>query len=227
MPFYKNQQQQVDFLKQIVNINKDTRILDLGYGQGFHLTKLQELSNFVYGYDKEINEARSPSLPNTKKLDFFQEDWDLDNLDLVYCLAPFFGEDWANFDLLASKVTGSLKTGGKFVLDLFDWNSMEVGTVYKDWSFPKDNLISVNRYKREEKSGLCFRKVLTPENNTFKTIRDVKLYWRVFERSELINIASRAGLKLTHECFNFDINQKGLWQPQLTKKRLVVVFEKI
>lgn len=46
MPFYKNQQQQVNFLKDLIDINKDTRILDLGYGEGFHLTKLQELSDF-------------------------------------------------------------------------------------------------------------------------------------------------------------------------------------
>lgn len=35
MPYYKNQEQQVAFLKQIVNINQDTRILDLGYDKDF------------------------------------------------------------------------------------------------------------------------------------------------------------------------------------------------
>lgn len=65
MAYYKNQHQQVQFLKDLVNINPNTRILDLGYGQGTHLAALQEVSNFVYGFDKEINVTKSPSLPNT------------------------------------------------------------------------------------------------------------------------------------------------------------------
>jgi hypothetical protein len=63
MPFCNNWQQQIDFLKSVVNINRDTRILNLGYGEEFHLTKLQELSNFVYGYDKEANKFLYPLPP--------------------------------------------------------------------------------------------------------------------------------------------------------------------
>ncbi len=226
MPYYKNQQQQVDFLKELININQDTRILDLGYGQGFHLTKLQELSNHVYGYDIETDEVKSPILPNTKKIDFFKEDWDIKDLDLIYSFSPYYGEYWDNFDLLVTKTADSLKVEGKFVLDLFDWNSVVVGTIYKDWFFPKENLLVINEYTRKEKSGNCFRTVLTPDNDKFKIVREVELSWRIFDREELINIISQEGLKLTHECYNFDLNQQGSFKPQLKKQRLVVVFEK-
>ena len=140
------------------------------------------------------------------------------------CFAPFFGEDWANFDLLASKVARSLKTGGKFVLDLFDWNSMEVGTSFQEWQFPKSKKkIILSKYKRSEKEIICKRWVVLPNFET----KEFELYWRVFEREELLEITTKAGLKLTHECYNFDLNQKGLWEPQLTRQRLVVVFGKI
>lgn len=225
MPFYKNPQQQVNFLKDLIDINKDTRILDLGYGEGFHLTKLQELSDFVYGYDKKINNEDS-SLPNTQKLNFFEEDWDLQNLDLIYCFAPEFGDDWDKFDQLISKVSANLKPGGKFVFDLFDWNSIAVGTLYKDWFFPTETRIAVNKYKRSEKVATCFRTILLPDTEKFRIAKKYEINWRIFDRDELIEIMNRVGLKLTGEFYSFDLNQPGNWNPQVTRKRLVVVFEK-
>ena len=142
----------------------------------------------------------------------------------MYCFSPFFGEDWANFDLLASKVARSLKTGGKFVLDLFDWNSMEVGTSFQEWQFPKPkNKIILSKYKRNERKIVCKRLLVLPDFET----KEFELYWRIFDREELLEIMTKAGLKLIHECYNFDLNKQASWQPQLTKQRLVVVFEKI
>ena len=37
MAYYRDEQQQVQFLQDLINIQKDTRILDLGYAQGTHL----------------------------------------------------------------------------------------------------------------------------------------------------------------------------------------------
>lgn len=50
--------------------------------------------------------------------------------------------------------------------------------------------------------------------------------WRVFGRDELIGIMQKTGMKLAHECYNFDLNQQGSWQPQLNHKRLVTIWEK-
>jgi SAM-dependent methyltransferase len=222
MSYYKNEEQQVQFLKDLVEINKDTKILDLGYGQGTHLTKLQELSDFVYGFDKDLNDKKSPVLPNTQKLNFFEQDWDLQDLDLIYCFAPEFGQDWHNFDQLAVKVAHSLKKEGKFVLDLFDWNSISVGVSFQEWKLaPK--LLSLSKYTREEKAVICKIKMLKPD---FEIAREVEIYWRVFEREELIEILKKAGLKLVRECWNFEINQDASWQSQTRRRRLVVVFEK-
>lgn len=224
MAYYKNEEQQVQFLKDLVEINKDTKILDLGYGQGTHLTKLQELSDFVYGFDKDLNDKKSPVLPNTQKLNFFEQDWGLSELDLIYCFAPEFGQDWHNFDQLAVKVAHSLKKEGKFVLDLFDWNSIPVGVSFQEWKMmPKKNTILLSKYTREDKAVICKRKILKPD---FEVAKEVEINWRVFEREELIEILQKAGLKLVKECWDFEINQEASWQPQTRRRRLVVVVEK-
>jgi SAM-dependent methyltransferase len=223
MAFYKNEEQQVSFLKNLVDINQDTRILDLGYGQGNHLTKLQELSNYVFGYDKEINEVKSPQLPNTKKIDIFKDDWEHKNLDLIYCFAPEFGRDWDNFESLVAKISTSLKSKGKFVLDLFDWNSILVGVSFQEWKlFKPKKTVMVSRYTREEKAMVCKRKVILPEFE----IKEFETNWRVFDREELMKIMNQAGFKVAHECYSFDLNKVGSWQPQLKRQRLVIVFEK-
>lgn len=225
MPFYKNQQQQVDFLKDLINLNKDTKILDLGFGEGYHLTKLQEVSDFVYGYDKQIDSTK-PALPNTQKLDFFKEDWDLQSLDLIYSFAPEYGQDWDNFDQLVLKVSKALKLSGRFVLDLFDWNAMPSKTVYKDWFFPKNDRLVINKYARKQKVATCFRTILVPDTDKFRVVKEFEINWRIFDRDELIEIMNRAGLKIAGEFYDFDSSRPGEWNPQVDRSRLVVVFEK-
>ncbi len=224
MPYYRDEPQQVQFLQDLVKIQENTRILDLGYGQGTHLSKLQELSNFVYGYDKENNDTISPTLPNTQKLNFFEQDWNLSDLDLIYAFAPEFGQDWHNFEQLLTKISQALKPKGKFVIDLFDWNSIPVGISFQEWQlFPKRNTLALSRYTRQDKAVICKRRILKPD---FIVAKEVELYWRVFDREELIEIAKQAGLNLIKECYDFDLNQEASWQPQPKRSRLVVVFEK-
>lgn len=140
-------------------------------------------------------------------------------------LAPEYGEEnWHNFEQLASKIAYSLKTGSKFVLDLFDWNSIVVGDSFQEWNLRLEKkVVALSKYTRFEKAVVCKRKILEPD---FVIAREFEIYWQVFEREELISIMQPLGLELVHECFEFDLSQSGSWQPQFKRRRLVVVFEK-
>ena len=62
--FFLDEDRQILFIKHFTKLSKKTRILDLGYGRGYHLEEIQKISNFAFGFDKVCDSI----LPNTTKL---------------------------------------------------------------------------------------------------------------------------------------------------------------
>jgi hypothetical protein len=218
MKFHSNPTKQITFLKEIFQLNSSSRILDVGCHVGFHLQQLQTISNTVYGIDIEN--------PKTELKNFILGDVFTtvlpENLDGVYLLAPYFGENWNKYEELLGKLNKSLVTGGKVVVDLFSFNDYLEGQKFQDYTLLPEKVI-LNDFIRESDNMYCKRTFL------FKdwTQRTIDLHWKVFDQNELENRAKNTGYKIQNIYTDFDINVITNLDPKSQKMRRVVVLEKI
>lgn len=218
MQFYLNPAKQINFLKEIFQLNSTSRILDVGCHVGFHLNELQTITETVYGIDieKPKNELRNFILG-----DIFTTNIPL-NLDGVYLLAPFFGEKWNQYDELLIKLYKSLVSGGKIVIDLFAFNDYLEGEKFQNYTLLPEKVI-LNDFIREDNNMHCKRTFL------FKdwTQRTINLHWKVFNQNELEKLAKSTGFKIQNIYTDFDVNLITNLVHKNQKTRRVVVLEKI
>lgn len=218
--YYKDEQKQVDFIVKLAQINKTSKVLDLGHYRGNHLAQIQKLTPFAFGFDKHSK----CGLPNTKNdFDFFREDWDLQELDCIYCLSPEFGADWARVELLFGKISEALKTGGLFVFDHFNYNSIVVGTTWKDYRLT-DDFVGLSIFSRKPTEMICNRTNIDKDWNKSET----EISWRIFSEAEITQKMQDLGMKKYGFYLEFDVENKiKNWDQIPPKTRLISVWQKI
>lgn len=218
MKFHPNPIKQVTFLKEIFKLNISSRILDVGCHVGFHLQELQTVSNTVYGVDIENpkNELKNFILGDVFTTDLPK------NLDGAYLLAPYFGENWNQYQELLTRLNKSLVTGGKVVIDLFAFNDYNEGQKFQDHTLLPEKVI-LNDFIRESDNMHCKRTFL------FKdwTQRTIDLHWKVFNQNGLENLAKNTGYKIQNIYTDFDVNLITNLDPKPQKTRRVIVLEKL
>ena len=191
----------------------------MGHFRGNQLEIIQQKTKFAYGYDKQ----GICTLPNaTNNFDIFTDQWTLDNLDCVYCFAPEFGGDWCRFDILVTKINTSLRSGGIFILDHFNFNSFPIGKNWKDYKMA-DSFVSLSHYTRNQTDMTCKRVNILKD----WTKEDMSIVWRVFSQPEILEIMTHAGFELLNFYIDFDINQPiSDWGQIPSGKRLVSAWTK-
>jgi SAM-dependent methyltransferase len=218
MKFHSNPYKQITFLKQIFQLSSSSRILDIGCHIGFHLQELQTISNTIYGIDIE---KPKQELKNFILGDVFTTDLP-SNLDGVYLLAPYFGDQWNKYQELLEKLNDNLVAGGKVVIDLFGFNDYLEGQKFQNYTLLPEKVI-LNNFIREIDNMHCKRTFL------FKdwTQRSIELHWKVFNQNELENLAQNTGYKIQNIYIDFDVKLVTNLDPKLQKMRRVVVLEKL
>jgi SAM-dependent methyltransferase len=223
--FYHSPDQQVEFLKQILHITPDSKGLDIGCAVGVQLELLQKYCPDTHGID--ILEY-TPNLKNFIQKDIFKDSLQFDNdLDFAYCLAPYFGNDWNNLGVLFANLKKYLKPNGLFLLDLFDFNAKKVGLKFQTYEvYPKKILLTT--YHRQEK--VYTGKRIIKFSDWTEKYQD--LYWRVFDRDELIQIAMSQGFEIVAEYGSFDLESKKLYQPAWNvtndrENRVILLFKMV
>jgi SAM-dependent methyltransferase len=223
--YSSNPDKQVEFLKEVLAIDPNSTGLDIGCGAGYHTFKLQEITNNIYGLDLNLTQYE---LKNYIQGNIFESDLEFNSeLDFAFALAPYFDTDWNKIEILFTKLHKYLKPGGKFLLDLFNFNSISIGKTLKDFEvFPQRILLTT--YTKEEKAYTGKRIIKFSDWSE----KYMDLYWRVFNREELNKIAESDGFKITKEFGSFDsfspLFEKPSWEANFESKgRLIVLFEKI
>jgi SAM-dependent methyltransferase len=223
--FYHSPADQVEFLKRVLNIKPDSKGLDIGCGAGAQLELLQKYCPETHGID--IIEY-TPGLINFLQKDIFKDDLYFNQeLDFAYSLAPFYGNDWNNLEILFANLRKYLKPSGLFLLDLFDFNSKTVGLKFQTYEvYPKRILLTT--YHRQEKSYTGKRIIKFSD----WTEKHQDLYWRVFDRAELIQIAQSQGFEIAAEYGSFDLESNKLHSPAWLESgdrenRVIVVFKMV
>jgi hypothetical protein len=216
--YFVENDKQVKFLTKILGVNPESAGLDLGCDTGTHLIKLQNISPFIYGADR-INQIK---LKNFLHLNFFEDEILLEDLDFVYCLNPYFGRDWWSMEKLMKNLALCLKRGGLFCLDLYDFNTVEVG---KDWIIYRDlddRNIETTFTRLEDRVEA--KRVVT--YNTLE-VNHIDMLWRVFKKTEIVKLAFDYGFRLKTDYADFDPEKPGIWEPTGSIHRLCVVLERL
>jgi SAM-dependent methyltransferase len=113
MKYYPQTQKQITFLKEILQINSASRILDIGCEDGKHLIELQKISPTIFGVDIKPDVI----LPNVITGSIFDVELPTE-LDGAYLMSPYFGNRWDDYKILLEKLNPSMKEGGKIAIDL-------------------------------------------------------------------------------------------------------------
>ncbi|MFO7792973.1 MAG: methyltransferase domain-containing protein [Candidatus Saliniplasma sp.] len=166
----KRAQKEVNKLVELADLDEGLKVLDLCCGVGRHSLEFAERGFDVTGVDKTehyLKEARKRAGEEGLEIEFIQDDMREykkdEKFDLVINLFTSFGyfeEEKENMKVLEN-VYDSLKTGGKFILDVMgkeiiarifeekDWNELEDGfkilerSIEKDWSWLNNRRIRI------------------------------------------------------------------------------------
>ena len=213
--YYTNREnpvKQTNFIENIFQLSASSYGIDLGCGDGKHLSLLRKISTRIYGVDKVDKENEF-----IKSIDFFEEEIQINNLDFAYCISPYFGTNWWRIESFFKNINNSLRKNGLFLIDLFEFNSYPDDYKWSE-SYISEGVEVEVKYKKT-KDRVIAQKIIN--NSTVKW-----LVWRVFDKEEFYKIANDVGFEREQEYFDFDSNIHGTWDEQLTPKRLQILLKK-
>jgi hypothetical protein len=222
--YYQNSQLQINFLEQMIKLNhiiKSDVILDLGCDKHApHKVELENLGyNNVYGVDIKPN---SKDLNNYIQCDFLRKEFNLKmKAKLIYIFSPCFEDQWWNLDIFLQNVVNNLAKDGVFIFDLFDYNSLELGTTQSNTQRKDNKTIIASTIRNKDCYLLDYKEIITQDGTV---VLDSKGIWRIFEELELNLILAKYGLTITDKYVDFTISE-GSFEVALVKKRLIVKIE--
>ncbi len=141
----KKTNEEVDFIENILNLDKGSSILDLPCGHGRHSIKLSERGYNVTGLDiqedfinlaKESNSSAKFSVQDMRKIDYNEE---FDAVINMFTSIGYF-DDGENA-LCIKKMSKALKRGGKLIIDTVnrEWIMHHTGEIDQAWMLYPDN----------------------------------------------------------------------------------------
>ena len=211
--YYPNNNEQIQFLINILEITQNSRGLDLGCEDGCHLKELQKISKNIYGVDILDQE----NLDNFTKLNFFKDSIPLQDLDFVYCLAPYFVQDWWNLQYLLKNINQSLKLNGYFVLDLFEFNSRPIDS-QKHYFVKNDNNTILSLFTRQ-KDRMLLERTIIDEQGKEEIIEGL---WRVFDYQTIAEELYQAGFAIVNQYSSFRESKDVNWENGVEGQRIIL-----
>jgi SAM-dependent methyltransferase len=219
--YFKNLNLQIKFLLEIINNNnilKTDTILDLGCDKHApHKCELETLGyTNVYGVDIKPN---SNNLNNYIQTDFLNTEFKLNTkAKLIYIFSPCFEEKWWDLDIFLQNVANNLDKDGVFILDLFDYNSLKIGTKQSSIIQKEEKTITANTVRLKDRFVLDYKELRTQDGLLLLNSKGI---WRIFEELELSDILAKYGLIIKNKYSDFGLGD-GSFDVSEVKSRLVV-----
>ncbi|MBT9174952.1 MAG: hypothetical protein DDT22_00618 [candidate division WS2 bacterium] len=218
---------QSNFIEEALQLEKGSKILDLCCGFGRITNILAEKSYSMSGLDNSagfLEIARKEAEKKQLKVNYYQDD--LRNLkfdeefDAVINIFTSFGyfSDEDNFKVLQG-ISHSLKKGGKFFLDMF--NREYILKNYLPYVVTKREegyIAEINSFDIIN-SRNCTERILFRDG----IIKKANFFVRAYTFTEMKNLLSKVGLKVTMTYGNFKIDEPYT----LNSRRMIVVAIKV
>jgi SAM-dependent methyltransferase len=217
---FSNEQKKAQFLNSIFVLDDKKTVLELGSGSGYLTEELLKTKARIICVDR-----REPKilLPEFIKVDFFRDLIPVENVDVVFILHPYLGEEWWNFESFLQNISKTMKVGAKFVLDLNYYNSVPFGYV-EEFDTNQGDHILTSFYIRKSGAYVGHMTKTYPDGK----VVEYDTLTRIFEKDELEKVVQMQGFKLTNTYLNFEpIEFKGNWIDLPERSRLCVLLEKI
>jgi hypothetical protein len=223
---YKNLVEQVLSIIYELNLDKNSNILDIGAG------KIAPISKGIIKVLPDIKVTCVDLLKNIVELepnitwvqtDMIEDELDLGQFDALFWISPYLGEAWfdGSFENIIAKLAKNLKPNGLFMFDMFDFQSLAVGTKVEN-TVKRDGFANHAIFIKSSSDIYGGKRI-------FENGKEMDLIWKVFTDQELENIFKHAGLKLKKRLHSFgeslpdNIKQMISYQ---NSKRDIYIFEK-
>lgn len=159
----------VNWIVNNLNLNKNSKILDLGCGPGLYCSRFAQQGHNVTGIDfskRSIEYAKNNALQNGLNINYIYDNYlnidyenEFDLISLIYCDFGVLSNE--EVDILLSKVYKGLKPGGVFLFDVFTHNRRSIKDLEQNWGAYKKGFWS-------NKSYMCLSKSFYyKENETY------------------------------------------------------------
>ncbi len=222
-------EREVNFVIKILNLPKNSKILDLPCGQGRHSIILARKGYIVIGVDLSktmLNLAKK--LANKKNLNlwFIHNDMrkinfknEFDAVINLFTSFGYFTQEKENIKVLKN-INRSLKPGGKFVLDLLNKNwFFEKISASKTWWKSGPNYILENHcFNANKKIWLNHIIIIS----SAKKIKHIYTSVRLYDLSEIKKLLKETGFEI--------LNVYGNYQNQLftlNSPRMIILAQKV
>jgi 2-polyprenyl-3-methyl-5-hydroxy-6-metoxy-1,4-benzoquinol methylase len=192
--------QEVDFLKRELELDRPMEILDMACGFGRHANRLAALGHIVSGVDLApgfLEIARKEALSLGVAVNYRQGDMrelnDLARYDRVLLLFTAFGyfEDHENIRVLRN-IARALKPGGWLIFDIRNRDSL-----FKDFMpyivTEKDGNLLIDRQSFDSHTGFLYNRRIVIRNGVR---RDKPFFVRMYNLNEIQALLAEAGLKI-------------------------------
>ncbi len=196
----------IDNLLKAVQLPEQGRVLDLACGAGRHSIYLNELGYDVIGIDLSEESIKMAKRSRNETLDFFVHDmrdlyWD-NYFDCILNLFTSFGyfNDDTDHEKTIASVAGSLKYGGKFVLDFFNSKRVVDNLVMEEKKVVND--VSFHIYRRYEE-GRIFKRIEITDGEEQQVFEEKV---RAFTLEELTEMMKKAGLRVEQVYGNYQLD---------------------
>ncbi|MGI9627410.1 MAG: class I SAM-dependent methyltransferase [Longimicrobiales bacterium] len=206
------------FVEKHLPLREFGRLLDVPCGIGRHASALAALGYDVVGVDRDgaaIDQAQATAPPGVSYR--VGDMADLDDLpsdfDAVLCLWQSFGfgTDDENLETLA-KMGRRVRPGGRFLLDIYNAEALK--------GLPGETTRQVGERTVRTRQVLQDGRLQAHISYSDRPVED-HYDWRVYTPSELMGLASAAGLKTLFACAWFDAEVA----PSPEHRRMQMLFE--
>jgi len=197
----------VQWIYEIASPVRFSKLLDLGCGPGLYAEKFCNQGYEVTGIDfsiRSINYAKEKAKVENKDVKYIYKNYldidyntEFDLITLIYCDFGVFSD--FERDLLLQKVYHALKSGGKFIFDVFTPNNYEGKKESNKWYLndgsgfwkPDTHITLESHYIYENNVRLNQYIVIDKEEKM-----DVFRIWdHSYTRDSIIDVASKIGFK--------------------------------
>ncbi|MHB0975997.1 MAG: class I SAM-dependent methyltransferase [Candidatus Aquicultorales bacterium] len=220
--------EEVETIMSLLELPAGARLLDLCCGYGRHAIPLAERGFQVVGVDisKEMLETAMANLPEGKRLDVSFVEADMRDLPFepefdaamnLFTSFGYFENEMDDFGVL-EQVAKSLKTGGRFLIDVVNRDSLLAGFAPRRWQKQGDIYVLEENFFDLERSRIYTKAIVLVGG------REEELNWsvRLYTAAELSLMLRGAGM--------YVIDMVGDWDESAYTRdssRMIIVAEKV